>query len=455
MSNISTIISREYSTRVKKRSFIIMTVLTPLIFVAMFLIPVLIMGNEDKEFKKIAVIEEGSDLFRGVLKDRDDADFVYLENADASELKTTFAEKGYYGILYISPVVTNVPGAVQLISKKQPPLDLLQYIERTLEQDIENQKLLAYNIEDIDEILKSVQTDVSVRTILIDDAGQTKETSTGISMALAYIGALLMYMIVLLFGVQVMRGVFEEKNSRIVEVIISSVKPVELMLGKIIGIALVGLTQFSIWILLTFGILTVVQSQVLPDNPKEIREQISQSVMSQVQTTGQDIEIPEQTIQLSAQEEEFAKIYNNLMNVNWPLIITSFFFYFIFGYLLYASVFAAIGSAVDTDSDTQQFMFPIMLPIILGLFVAIGTMENPESSLSFWFSMIPFTSPIVMMARLPFEVPTWEVMVSVAVLIATFIGFVFLAAKIYRVGILMYGKKITYKEMWKWIKYKG
>ena len=143
------------------------------------------------------------------------------------------------------------------------------------------------------------------------------------------------------------------------------------------------------------------------------------------------------------------------MNVNWPLIITSFFFYFIFGYLLYASVFAAIGSAVDTDSDTQQFMFPVMLPIILGLFVAIGTMENPESSLSFWFSMIPFTSPIVMMARLPFEVPTWEVVVSVAVLIATFIGFVFLAAKIYRVGILMYGKKISYKEMWKWIKYKG
>ncbi|MBN1387798.1 MAG: ABC transporter permease [Bacteroidales bacterium] len=454
MSNITTIISREYSTRVKKKSFIIMTVLTPLIFVALFLIPVLIMGNEDKEFKRIAVIEDGSDLFKGVLKDREDADFVYLENADANELKTTFEDIGYYGILYISPVVTNVPQAVQLISKKQPPLDLLQYIERTLEQDIENKKLLAYNIEDLDEILKSVQTDVSVQTIRIDDAGQTKETSTGISMALAYIGALLMYMIVLLFGVQVMRGVFEEKNSRIVEVIISSVKPVELMLGKIIGIALVGLTQFSIWIILTFGILTVVQSQVLPDDPQEIRKQISQSVMSQVPSS-QDSQITEQTIELSAQEEEFAKIYTNLMNVNWPLILTSFFFYFIFGYLLYASIFAAIGSAVDTDSDTQQFMFPIMLPIILGLFVALGTMENPESSLSFWFSMIPFTSPIVMMARLPFEVPVWEVIVSVIVLIATFIGFVYLAAKIYRVGILMYGKKVTYKEMWKWIKYKG
>ncbi|MEE4213685.1 MAG: ABC transporter permease [Bacteroidales bacterium] len=454
MGNISTIIKREYTSRVKKKSFIIMTVLTPLIFVALFLVPVLIMGNQDKEFKKIAVIEDGSDLFKGVLKDRDDVDFEYLLDADVNQLKGTFEEAGYYGILYISPLVTNVPQAIQLISKKQPPMDLLQYIERTLEQDIENKKLLAYNIENLDEILKSVQTDVSVQTIRIDDAGETKETSTGISMALAYIGAFLMYMVVIMFGVQVMRGVFEEKNNRIVEVIISSVKPVELMMGKILGIALVGLTQFSVWIILSFAILTVVQSQVLPDDPKVMREQISQSVMNQAQAA-MDNEDLMQSADFSAQEQEFAKIFNNLMNVNWPFILTSFFFYFIFGYLLYASVFAAIGSAVDTDTDTQQFMFPIMLPIILALFVAIGTMENPESSLSFWFSMIPFTSPIVMMARLPFEVPLWEVVVSIALLVATFVAFVYLAARIYRVGILMYGKKVTYKEMWKWIRYKG
>lgn len=454
MGNISIIIKREYTSRVKKKSFILMTVLTPLIFVALFLVPVLIMGNQDKEFKKIAVIEDGSDLFKGVLKDRDDVDFEYLQNADVNQLKGTFEEDGYYGILYISPVVTNVPQAIQLISKKQPPMDLLQYIERTLEQDIENKKLLAYNIENLDKILKSVQTDVAVQTIRIDDAGETKETSTGISMALAYIGAFLMYMVVIMFGVQVMRGVFEEKNNRIVEVIISSVKPVELMMGKILGIALVGLTQFSVWIILSFAILTVVQSQVLPDDPKAMGEQISQSVMNQAQAA-MDTEAVMQPADLSAQEQEFAKIFNNLMNVNWPFILISFFFYFIFGYLLYASVFAAIGSAVDTDTDTQQFMFPIMLPIILALFVAIGTMENPESSLSFWFSMIPFTSPIVMMARLPFEVPLWEVLTSIALLIATFVAFVYLAARIYRVGILMYGKKVTYKEMWKWIRYKG
>jgi ABC-2 type transport system permease protein len=454
MGNISTIISREYSSRVKKKSFILMTVLTPLIFVALFLVPVLIMGNQDKEFKKIAVIEDGSDLFKGVLKDREDVDFEYLENADVNQLKGTFEEAGYYGILYISPVVTNVPQAVQLISKKQPPMELIQYIERMLEQDIENKKLLAYDIENLDQILKSVQTDVAVQTIRIDEAGETKETSTGISMVLAYVGAFLMYMVVIMFGVQVMRGVFEEKNNRIVEVIISSVKPVELMMGKILGIALVGLTQFSVWILLSFGILTVVQSQVLPDDPKAMREQISQSVMSQTQAA-MDSEAVMQSADLSAQEQEFAKIFNNLMNVNWPFILISFFFYFIFGYLLYASVFAAIGSAVDTDTDTQQFMFPIMLPIILALFVAIGTMENPESSLSFWFSMIPFTSPIVMMARLPFEVPVWEVVTSIALLIVTFLALVYLAARIYRVGILMYGKKVTYKEMWKWIRYKG
>ena len=454
MANVSTIIKREYSTRVKKKSFIIMTILTPVIFVALFLIPALIMGNQDKEFKKIAVVEDGSDLFDGVIKDREDVDFEYLKGADVNQMKTTFEEAGYYGVLYSSPGVSKAPQAVQLISKKQPPMDLLNYIERTLEQDIENKKLLAYDIENLDDILKSVQTDVSVQTIRIDDSGETKETNTGVSMALAYIGALLMYMIVLLFGVQVMRGVFEEKNSRIVEVIISSVRPVELMMGKIIGIALVGLTQFSIWIILSFGILTIVQSKVLPDDPQVISEQISQSVMNQVPAV-ENTGVVDQTVELTAQEKEFAKIFNNLMNVNWPLLITSFFFYFIFGYLLYASVFAAIGSAVDTDSDTQQFMFPIMLPIILGLFVAIGTMENPESSLSFWFSMIPFTSPIVMMARIPFEVPTWEIALSVAILIATFIGFVSLASKIYRVGILMYGKKVTYKEMWKWIRYKG
>ena len=451
MSKISIIIRREYLTRVRKKSFIIMTLLTPLLIAALIVVPVIIMENDDKDFKRIAVIEDGSNLFTNAIPGRTDVEFDYLKNRKIDELKNSFEKEGYYGILYISPLVVNVPQAIQLVSKKQPPLDLLQHIERAVEKKIENEKLLGYNIENIDEILKAVKADVSVQTIRIDDKGEIKETNTGIAMALAYIGAFMMYMVVLMFGVQVMRGVFEEKNSRIVEVIISSVKPVQLMIGKIAGIALVGLTQFAVWIILTIGVVTVVKSTVLPDNTRELTETVSRSVMSQESIPG----VEEVQANLSDQNEVVVNLFRSLLNVNWPLIIFSFIFYFIFGYLLYASVFAAIGSAVDTETDTQQFMFPIMLPIILGLFVAMGTMQNPESSLSFWFSIIPFTSPIVMMARIPFDVPLWEIFLSMAILAATFVGFVYMAAKIYRVGILMYGKKVSWKEMIKWIRYKS
>ncbi len=453
MPTINTIIKREYVTRVRKKSFIIMTLLTPLLLAALFVVPILLMNNGDKDFKKIAVIEDGSDLFTNVIPNRPDVEFDYLKGRSIDEMKNTFEAEGYYGVLYISPLVVNVPNAIQLVSKKQPPLDLLEHIEGALEKDIENEKLLKFNIDNIDEILKEVKTKVSIQTIRIDEKGQVKETNTDIAMALAYGCALLMYMIVIMFGVQVMRGVFEEKNNRIVEVIISSVKPVQLMMGKIVGIALVGLTQFTAWILLTVGIVTVVKAVVLPGNTEEITQSVAQNVMSHGQV--QSIPFSEAQANMTDQTAEFARIYNNIMNVDWPLILVSFFFYFVFGYLLYASIFAAIGSAVDTDSDTQQFMLPVMLPIIFGLFVAISTMQNPESSLSFWFSMIPLTSPIVMMARIPFDVPVWQIALSVVILAGTFLGFVYMAARIYRVGILMYGKKVTYKEMWKWMRYKA
>ena len=450
MSKISTIISREYSTRVRKKSFIVMTLLAPVLFAAMVFIPVLIMSNDHKDFKKVAVIEDGSDLFKNAIKDRPDVIFEYLGNVDINTMKSTYADAGYYGVLYISPVVVNVPKAVQLISSKQPPMELLLYIEKSLEKKIEDEKLAAYNIENLDQIMKSIKTNVRIQTIRIDDKGETKETSTGVAMGLAYGGAFIMYMIVLLFGVQVMRGVFEEKNSRIIEVIISSVKPFELMMGKIIGIALVGLTQFTIWIVLTLSIVLVAKSIIMPENSTEIAQAMSQSVMQQGVTNDQAAEF---MASVPSEQQEIMQLFNNFMNVPWGMILISFLFYFIFGYLLYGSIFAAVGSAVDSESDTQQFMFPIMLPIILGLFVAMGTMENPESSLAFWFSMIPFTSPIVMMARIPFDVPVWEVALSITILAATFVGMVYIAGRIYRVGILMYGKKVTYKEMWKWIRY--
>ena len=273
MNKIPLIIRREYLTRVRKKSFIIMTLVTPLLFALIFIIPALVMSNKDKDFKKIAVIEDGSDLFKDVIPNTDDTEFDYLSGVNLNDIKNNFSELGYYGVLYISPQLITTPNAIQLISKKQPPIGLLDHISGSLEKEIERQKLLAYNIENLDEILRSINTSVKVQTIKMDDKGGTKETSTGVSMALAYIGGFLMYMLVFMFGSMVMRGVIEEKTNRVVEVIVSSVKPVQLMMGKIIGIALVGLTQFALWVVLTLAIVTVVRSNILP---KETMEQIQQ-----------------------------------------------------------------------------------------------------------------------------------------------------------------------------------
>jgi ABC-2 type transport system permease protein len=455
MNKISVIIKREYITRVRKKSFIIMTLLAPLLIAALVVLPPLMMMNSDKEYKKIAVIEDGPPVFKNVIQDTKDEDFVYLENVKVSDLKQNFEQAGYYGILYIPSDMADTPNAVQLISKTQPPIGLIEHISGDLEKEIERQKLLAYNIQNLDDILKSIRTKVSIQTIKINDAGQTTETNTGITMALAYISGFLMYMLVFMFGAQVMRGVIEEKVSRVVEVVVSSVKPIQLMMGKILGIALVGLTQFMIWIILTMAIVGIVNTTILKDTKiSNVSQNITQSIMSENQAA-QTAQAAPQAKEITPELAEFSKLFDNAMNQDWFLILTSFIIYFIFGYLLYASIFAAIGSAVDNETETQQFMLPITIPIIFGLFVAIGTMQNPESSISFWFSLIPLTSPIVMMARIPFGVPYWQIIVSMLILILTFLGFVWMAAKVYRTGILMYGKKSSWKEIWKWLRYSG
>ena len=451
MNKISVIIKREYVTRVRKKSFIIMTILAPLLMAAIVILPTAFMMGQDGDFKKIAVIEDQSDLFRGTLKNTNEIEFIYQENKSVDELKKTFESDGYYGILYISPEVVNTPNAIQLISKQQPPIGLLDHIENSLKKEIEKQKLVAYQIDNLDEIMKNVETSVSVQTIKIDDAGVVKETSTGIAMAVAYILGFLMYMLVFIFGAQVMRGVIEEKTSRVVEVIISSVKPIQLMMGKIIGIALVGLTQFLIWIFLTIAVVAIVKGTILPDTDFAKITESSQNIMSSYNTPSETMQASE----ISPEMAEFSRLFDNAMSQPWGLIITLFIFYFITGYLLYASVFAAIGSAVDNETETQQFMLPVTIPIILALMVAMGTMQNPESSLSFWCSLIPLTSPIVMMARIPFGVPYWQIALSMALMLVTFVAFVWMAAKVYRTGILMYGKKSSWKEVWKWLRYSG
>ena len=427
-----------------------MTLLTPFLIALVFVIPALLMSNQDKDFKKIAVVGD-SDLYRDVIPDTKEADFEFLPNTSINDIKNNFSEKGYYGVLYISDLLVQVPTAVQLISKQQPPIGLTDHINNSLRKELEKKKLLSYNIENLDEILKSISASVDLQTIKIDEAGEAKTTSTGFAMALAYISGLLMYMLVFMFGSQVMRGVIEEKTSRIVEVIISSVKPIQLMLGKIIGIALVGLTQFAIWILLTLAIVAVAQSKLLPEGTMEQMQQLPQSLAQAEPASGN----ADAAAAVETQMTEFQSVFASALNQPWGLIIFAFSFYFITGYLLYASLFAAIGSAVDNETETQQFMLPVTIPILLGLFVAMATMQNPESSVSFWFSLIPLTSPIVMVARIPFDVPAWEIALSMALMLVTIFGCVWMAARIYRTGILMYGKKTSYKEIWKWLTYKG
>ncbi len=451
MNKIYLVIKREYLSRVKKKSFIIMTLLAPVFLAGIIIVPAWLMSRETTDVKKIAVVGEGSRLFYEKIPSTNSLKFDFLTDANPEDIKNDFSEQGYYGVLMISPKITYIPNAVELYSQKQPTMEITSYISNALEKEIEREKLEAYNIEDIDKILKEVKSDVKVQTILISDVGEEKKTSTGLAMGIAYISGLMIYMLTFIFGAQVMRGVIEEKTSRIVEILISSVKPFQLMMGKILGIALVGLTQFVLWVILTLAIVGIAQAALLPDmKAGSTQNQMVESIMSGVNESA-----GEQVQAIQPQLNELQSLLESIKSMNWVLIIGSFIVYFLGGYLLYASLFAAVGSAVDNESDTQQFMMPITIPLLFGLFVSMSAFQNPDSSIVYWCSFIPFTSPMVMMARIPFGVPGWELALSMIILLLSFLGTAWLAAKIYRTGILMYGKKPTYKEMFKWLRYKN
>jgi ABC-2 type transport system permease protein len=446
MNKIGLIIKREYTTRVKKRSFIVMSILGPILFASLMVVPALLAMSEDQEVKRIAVVDS-SHLFMNVIPETEYLKFDYLENARLNDIKQTYSTGGYYGVLYISHIVAFEPNSVIFYSDKQPSLATKMHISKAMENYIRDQKLKTYEIENLDNILKSVRTSISIRTIKILETGQEKESHTGVAMAVGYLGGFLIYMFIFFFGAQLMRGVIEEKVNRIVEIIISSVKPFQLMMGKIIGIAMVGLTQFMIWVVTTFLLVTVTTTLFFPDmNMTPTEQVISQDIMS----SGPVEAKPEAK---SEDMDEIMGFLSGLKDINFALTLGSFIFYFLGGYLLYGAMFAAIGAAVDNETDTQQFMLPLTIPLILALLVLINSINNPDSSVSFWFSIIPFTAPIVMMGRLPFGVPDWEVGLSMALLVVTFIGMTWLAAKIYRTGILMYGKKTSYKEIAKWIRH--
>lgn len=450
MNKILLIIQREYITRVRKKSFIIMAILGPVLFAAMLVVPTWLATMEDKEEKTIAVIDNTS-LTQGVLKETDYLKFVYLENTSVEDIKQVFSKTDYYGILYIPDniLVTNTP---ILYSREQPSLSTRMHISNAIKNEIERQKLKAENIDNLDQILKSVDTDIRLRSVQWTEDGKVKESHAELSMAVGYIGGFMIYFFIFLFGAMVMRGVIEEKTNRIVEVIISSVKPFQLMMGKIVGVGLVGLTQFLIWLILTLVLVTGLQKKFLPDLKKPETE------LSQTRDLMSSSPVQEPAAEIMSGTEDLdvvTEIFNSLDTVPFGLILGMFIFYFIGGYLLYASFFAIIGSAVDNETDTQQFMLPVTIPLVIGIFVMMNAIQNPSGPIAFWFSLIPLTSPIVMMVRVPFEPPVWQLALSSAILVLTFIGSVWMAGKIYRTGILMYGKKVNYRELWKWLRYKN
>jgi ABC-2 type transport system permease protein len=397
-----------------------MTIVGPLLMAALLIVPTYL-ANETQELRTIAIEEDGFE-FTNKIEDTDLLHFSKIPTEEAILLKNNFSEGNYYAILKIDR------DNFTLYSDQQISLSVSKSIEKQLEKIIEHQKLKAAGI-DLN-ILSKAESSVEITTKIISKDGNATNSQAEASMGIGFTCGILIYIFIFMYGTMVMRGVIEEKTSRIVEVIISSVKPFQLMMGKIVGVALVGLTQFALWILLTIAIASFAEIMFIDTS----------SVTSEINSADQSMLLSE--------------LSNLASGINLVQIFFSFIFYFLAGYLMYSSLFAAVGSAVDAEADSQQFVIPITIPLILAFILIQPIMENPDGSLAFWMSIIPFTSPIIMMVRLPFGAANWELALSMAVLVLSFLLTTQLAGKIYRTGILMYGKKTSYKELWKWLSYK-
>ena len=430
-SKIPLIIGHEYRTRVMKRSFLIITLLTPILIVASIALPVvLITSHSDDAQKSIAVIDK-SGLYQPAFTDSENYTFLFLDE-DLQQARNEHPEVA--GFLYITGDLTDSLQSVTFYSEKQPNTETVPYLRRQLSDYVNQQRIASYNIPHLEEIIAQSKQRVNINTIKWEKDGSEHITSSDITELSGLLIAMLIFMFIFMYGGQVMQGVVQEKSSRIMEVMISSVRPFELMMGKIIGIALVGLTQVMMWVIIGGIAFAVITPFVMPET-----QTLSADVMNQMAANPEYSEIQE--------------IFIALMGFDFLKIIVLFILYFIGGYLLYASLFAAVGSVVDNETDSQQFTLPISIPIMIAMFVAIQATHSPNSALAVWCSYIPFTSPIVMLVRVPYDVAWWEIAISMFILYLSFIGTTWLSGKIYRTGILMYGKKPSWKEIWKWIKY--
>ncbi len=463
LSKILAIIRREFLTRIRRRSFIIMSILGPMLFAGILILPAWLMSLESKEVKRIAVIDS-THVFQQTIPNTKYLKFDYLEGIQLKELKKNFDKTNYYAVLYITHIVHYSPQAIQLYSDKQPDMNAVMHISNAIEKEIERQKLASHNIENIHNILRSVKTDINIQTIRWTDSGEEKKSHPALVAGVSYFSGFLIYIFIFMFGAQVMRGVIEEKTSRIVEIIISSVRPFQLMMGKIVGVALAGLTQFILWILLTIFIFSSLQNTLIPDiqsinknkqTPASIlsNEKPDKAIQEQIYTPSSSL--PEEYPIQNPFVVEFRSILNSAHAINFTVMICMFIFYFLGGYLLYSSLFAAVGSLIDNETDTQQFMLPVTIPLIAAIIVMLNAFQNPDSSVTFWFSIIPLTSPIIMMARIPYGVPYPELILSMVLLVLTFIFTTWLSGRIYRTAILVYGKKIRFNEVWRWLKRRG
>ena len=449
--NIKTIISREYLVRVKKKSFLLTTFIVPVLLAAMCVLPSVIMLMSKEKGKKIGVVDQ-SGIVMPYMVDNESVAYIDLSDGSVDEMKAGFAGLGIDALVVVSPIDT-VDRTLSVASYSDKPLslDLKENVHSKINDAVEDYRLAQYQIEGLKQIMEEVKVDVPMNTYVFDDSGEEKMTSFEVPMIISMVLSMIIYLFVMMFSGMVMQSVIEEKASRVVEVLVSSVKATELMFGKIIGVACVALTQFFLWIILTLVLVGGFSAFVGFDSLMGDPAQAEQMMEMTSQMGGVDMA---QMTSAMNEENAMATVINTLRDFNWGQMIFVFIVYFVLGYLLYASFFAAIGSAVENEADTNQLQMPVTIPLMLAFFVALYAFNAPDSSLVWWGSMIPFTSPIVMLARIPYGVPVWELALSISILAATFAGCAWLSAKIYKIGILMFGKKTTFKDLWKWLNQK-
>lgn len=466
LKKLNIIIGREYLNKVKKKSFLFITFGVPVLFVLMYVAIIFIMLKTTDESKLVAV-HDSSGIVMPTLENNDVLAYVDFTMNDVDSMKNNLKGLGADILLVISPL-DSVAKTVTATTYSEKPLGMetSEIIESHINKAVEGYRVNSFGIEGLDKIMSDVKSNVSLKTYTVDETGTETISESGVYMALSLILSMMLYMFIALFSGMVMTSVIEEKSSRVVEVLMSSVKSTELMFGKIIGVALVALTQFLLWIVLSGVLISIVGGIWGFDNIMGAAGTASE--MTQVPGMGPSTtdlgttmdlgtmmaEAAADTVSVSGEPTGMQAVMTTLAHLNYAEIIISFLLFFIFGYLLYASFFAAIGSAVENEADTQQLQIPVTIPLLVGFFIAFYAFKAPDSPIVFWGSMIPFTSPIVMLARIPFGVPFWQLALSLVLLILTFIVSAWASAKIYKAGILMYGKKSTFKDLWKWLKMK-